>query len=69
MKTRPASALPTPTDHFTNFTEISYGKTRNSYDFSEVPRTTPRPPLLASPVRPERAEMGANDPDFQFFRP
>ena len=26
MKTRPASALPTPTDHFTNFTEISYEK-------------------------------------------
>ena len=49
MKTPPASAHPTPTDHFTNFTEISYGKTRDSYDFSEVPRTTPRPPC--SPVR------------------
>ena len=69
MNTQPANPHPTPTDHCTNFTEISYEKTRNRYDFSEVPRTTPRPRPLASPVRPERAEMGANDPDFRFFRP
>ena len=40
MKTQPAKPHPTPTDHFTNFTEISYEKTRNSYDQCEVPPAT-----------------------------
>ena len=75
MKTRPASAQPTPTHHFTNFTEISYGKTRNSYDFSvkclpllNLPKS--KDPLC-SPVRfaPNGRKWAANDPDFQFFRP
>ena len=44
MKTPIASAHPTSIDHFTNFTEISYEKTRNSYDFSEVPRRIPTAP-------------------------
>ncbi len=44
MKTPKASAHPTSIDHFTNFTEISYEKTRNSYDFSEVPRRIPTAP-------------------------
>ena len=44
MKTQPANPHTTATDHFTNFTEISYEKTRNSYDFSEVPRRIPTAP-------------------------
>ena len=61
MKTQPSNPHPTPTHHFTNFIEISYEKTRNSYDQCEVPpathlRSSPaevdEPPLLASPVRP-----------------
>ena len=43
METQPLNAHP-PIDHFTNFTEISYEKTRNSYDFSEVPRRIPTAP-------------------------
>ena len=50
MNTPPVTTQPTPTDHFTNFTEISYKKTRNSYDFSEVPHGSPHPSLSADPV-------------------
>ena len=36
---------PTSMDHSAQiFTEISYAKTRNSYDFSEVPRRIPTAP-------------------------
>ena len=56
MKTQPANPQPTPTHHFTNFTEISYGKTRNSYDQCEAPPlTTSVRPALQS-VRPERRD-------------
>ena len=55
---------PTPTGHFTYFTETTMKKTRNSYDPSEVP-TYPscvRPegravPTYPSSVRPERREV------------
>ena len=50
MEPQPANAQPSPRDHFTNFTEISYEKTRNSYDFSEVPHGSPYPSLSADPV-------------------
>ena len=87
MKTQPANPQPTPTNHFTNFTEISYEKTRNSYDQCEAPplatsvrpalqsvRPEPKskdpiPPSARQSGSPEWAEMGRNDPDFQFFRP
>ncbi len=77
MKTQPANPHPTPTDHFTNFTEISYEKTRNSYDQCEVPPATHlrsscrsrRTPFARQSGSPEWMEMGRNDPDSQFFRP
>ena len=49
MKTRPASALPTPTDHFTNFTEISYEKHATATTSLKY-RAQPHVPLC-SPVR------------------
>ncbi len=71
MEIQPASAQPAPTDHFTNFTEISYEKTRNSYDQCEVPPATHLRSSHCLPVRSraEWMEMGGNDPYFRFFRP
>ena len=47
---KPSLSKPGPhfTDHFTYFTEISYEKTRNSYDPSEMPH-----PSYFPSVRPE----------------
>ena len=58
METQPVSAFPTPTDRFTNFTEISYEKTRDSYDFSEVPHRSYAPHSLPIWRFAEWAEMG-----------
>ena len=39
-----ANAQPAPTGHFTNLTQISYEKTRNSHDQSEISEITPQKP-------------------------
>ena len=40
METQPASAQPSPADHFTNFAEISY----DECEISEIPAKKPHAP-------------------------
>ena len=52
METQPATAQPAPTDHFTNFTEISY----DQCEIPEIPAKspTPRPPTISAfPTEPK----------------
>ena len=50
VNNQPDFAESTPKDSFTNFSEISYEKTRSSYDQSEIAvkqQTIPRSPPVA----------------------
>ena len=71
--TPPLTAHPTPTDHFRFFTEISYEKTRNSYDRYEVAAIaltcSSLTPKHDSPIDLKWAEMGGNGTDSPVFLP
>ena len=61
MEAGPVNPQFTPIGHFTNFTEISYEKTRNSYDQCEIPEIRANNPLAPDARQSRPRQMGGND--------